>query len=67
YTNRGLGGHALTLAVRAAWGMTPAGASRVRRIWLHTSTSDHPHALPNYQNRGFGIFHPSDWQRDVLT
>ena len=46
----GLGGHLLTEAIRRAWDM---GASRV---WVHTCTLDHPHALANYQARGLRIF-----------
>jgi hypothetical protein len=45
---RGIGGHALTLALRTAWGLLP----HVRRVWLHTSSLDHPNALPNYRKRG---------------
>ena len=29
----------------------------VKRVWLHTATDDHPHALPNYLARGYQIFH----------
>jgi GNAT superfamily N-acetyltransferase len=47
FVGRGWGGHLLTLAVRAAWGMRP------ERVWLHTCTLDHPAALPNYLKRGF--------------
>ena len=46
----GIGGHLLTQAVRNAWKM---GA---KRIWVHTCTLDHPHALANYQARGFKVF-----------
>ena len=46
----GLGGAMLTAAVQRAWDM---GASRV---WLHTSSLDHPHALPNYRARGFRVY-----------
>lgn len=53
YVGKGLGGHALTLASREAWGVEPVGAESVRRIWLHTSTKDHPNALRNYRRRGF--------------
>ncbi len=49
----GLGGHALTLAVRVAWDGERPDAGPVRRVWLHTSTADHPNALHNYLNRGF--------------
>ncbi|WP_067462102.1 GNAT family N-acetyltransferase [Actinomadura macra] len=48
WIGRGIGGHALTLTIRKAWELAPA----TRRVWLHTSTLDHPHALPNYQKRG---------------
>lgn len=44
---RGLGKHLLSCAVRDAWAWAPA------RVWLHTCTLDHPHALPNYEKRGF--------------
>jgi GNAT superfamily N-acetyltransferase len=49
YIAQGLGGHLLTVATRQAWAL---GANRV---WLHTSTLDHPSALPNYLARGFQI------------
>lgn len=44
---RGLGGLLLNHAIRQAWAAAP------RRVWLHTCTLDHPHALPNYERRGF--------------
>ena len=50
FLGRGLGGHLLTEAVLHAW---DAGASRV---WVHTSTLDHPAALPNYLKRGFTVY-----------
>lgn len=53
---RGLGKHLLTLAVDQAW---RAGASRV---WLHTSTLDHPHALANYLARGFHIMKVEEYE-----
>jgi GNAT superfamily N-acetyltransferase len=56
FVGRGLGGHALTLAVRRAWAVEPVGAESVGRVWLHTSTRDHPHALTNYKRRGFRPF-----------
>jgi ribosomal protein S18 acetylase RimI-like enzyme len=53
---RGLGKHLLTLAVECAW---RDGASRV---WLHTSTLDHPHALANYQARGFRVVRREEYE-----
>jgi GNAT superfamily N-acetyltransferase len=51
FVGRGLGGHLLTLAIRLAWNL-----GEVNRVWLHTSSFDHPHALANYCNRGFRQF-----------
>jgi GNAT superfamily N-acetyltransferase len=59
FTGKGLGGFALTLAVRGAW---EAGAS-VRRVWLHTSSWDHPRALPNYCRRGFSPYRTEEGER----
>lgn len=52
FVGKGLGGFALTLGVQQAWAL----ASSVNRVWLHTSTLDHPRALPNYHRRGFRTF-----------
>ncbi len=55
----GLGKHLLSWAVRDAWSLRPA------RVWLHTCTLDHPHALPNYQKRGFTIYRTEHYDVDV--
>jgi GNAT superfamily N-acetyltransferase len=55
FHGRGLGGHLLTQAVQRAW---DDGASRV---WVHTSTLDHPAALPNYLKRGFTVYKREDY------
>ncbi|MBM3518381.1 MAG: GNAT family N-acetyltransferase [Alphaproteobacteria bacterium] len=47
YLGRGLGSYFLNWAVRRAWEFGP------RRVWVHTNTMDHPHALPLYQRFGF--------------
>jgi len=54
YVGRGLGSRLLAAAVREARAL---GATRV---WLHTCTKDHPHALSNYQARGFRVFRVED-------
>ena len=51
FVGQGLGGALLTAAVERAWSR-PA----TRRVWLHTCTLDHPHALRNYQSRGFRLY-----------
>jgi GNAT superfamily N-acetyltransferase len=50
YVGRGLGKGLLSAAAAEAW---RAGA---RRVWMHTSSLDHPAALPNYLARGFTVF-----------
>jgi GNAT superfamily N-acetyltransferase len=57
---RGYGGDFLTRIVREAWefaGVAPAHATSplAGRVWLHTSSWDHPHALANYRSRGFVV------------
>lgn len=48
FIGHGIGGHLLTEAVRRAWEIPGT-----KRVWLHTCTLDGPHALQNYQARGF--------------
>jgi GNAT superfamily N-acetyltransferase len=55
FVGRGFGGTFLTLATELAWSIaTPAG--QTRRVWLETHASDHPHAMSNYEARGFRVF-----------
>jgi GNAT superfamily N-acetyltransferase len=65
YVGRGFGGHLLSMAVRLAWDLETSGAGPVRRVWLHTSSLDHPHALPNYRGRGFRQFRITSRTRDI--
>jgi GNAT superfamily N-acetyltransferase len=51
FVGRGFGGHLLTLATRLAW-----DCGDVDRVWLQTTSLDHPHALHNYRSRGFRPF-----------
>ncbi len=55
----GLGRALLSAAIERAW---ESGADRV---WLHTSTLDHPSALPNYLKRGFTPFRTEDYQLEI--
>ena len=59
FIGRGLGGHLLTVGVQRAWAM---GA---RRVWLHTCSLDSPHALANYQARGFRVYHKETAPRET--
>lgn len=49
HIGQGIGSYFLTLGVRLAWAVSPV----VSRVWLHTTSRDHCHALPNYEERGF--------------
>ncbi|TWD80002.1 ribosomal protein S18 acetylase RimI-like enzyme [Kribbella amoyensis] len=51
YQGRGFGAAFLTEVIRTAWTL----ADPTTRVWLQTSSTDHPHALPNYRRRGFQI------------
>lgn len=56
FVGKGFGGPFLAIATQLAWDMTsPSGAS-TKRVWVQTSSRDHPHALPNYEARGFRTF-----------
>ncbi|MEV6711594.1 GNAT family N-acetyltransferase [Lentzea sp. NPDC051208] len=61
FTGRGLGGHFLTVVTRTAW---EAGATRV---WLRTSSYDHPHARASYEARGFRLFKTETRERELVT
>ena len=51
WRGRGFGAGLLSAATQQAFD------ARARRIWLHTATDDHPHALPNYRARGYRVYH----------
>lgn len=55
FQGRGLGKRLLTAAVERAF---DDGASRV---WLSTRTTDGPHAIPNYEARGFVVYR-TEWE-----
>jgi GNAT superfamily N-acetyltransferase len=62
---RGFGGHLLTQAVRLAWAAGQPDGAPTRRVWLHTASADHAHALPNYLARGFQVVR-SEVRRKVV-
>jgi GNAT superfamily N-acetyltransferase len=65
FIGRGFGAHLLTMGTRLAWKVEPPYGTRVRRVWLHTSSRDHPHAKPNYERRGFCPFRTERRQREI--
>ena len=54
FRGRGFGAGFLSLVTRLAWQMPEAAP--VRRVWLQTSSGDHPNAIKNYEARGFTTF-----------
>jgi GNAT superfamily N-acetyltransferase len=50
FHGRGFGKHLLS------WGVQRAFDDGAERVWLHTCTLDGPHALANYQARGFAPY-----------
>ena len=61
FTGRGLGGHLLCDAVEHGRSIGSG------RVWLHTCTADHPHALANYRARGMQRFKEEEKYEDVET
>ena len=50
YIGKGIGGYALSEAIKKSF------KKNIKRVWLHTSTLDHPNALKNYIARGMRVF-----------
>ncbi|MEU5883553.1 GNAT family N-acetyltransferase [Spirillospora sp. NPDC047279] len=58
FVGHGHGGHLVEQCVRRAWLRGETWAERTgpaTRVWLRTSTLDHPNALGNYRARGFKV------------
>ncbi|HEU4397230.1 MAG TPA: GNAT family N-acetyltransferase [Actinomycetota bacterium] len=65
FVGRGFGSHLLTLGTRLAWEAEHPDKAPTRRVWLHTSSRDHPNARPNYERRGFRGFRTEHRRRDI--
>ena len=50
FFGQGLGAELLAAAIAHAWQLQPS------RVWVHTCSLVHPHALHNYQSRGFKVY-----------
>ena len=53
FIGQGLGGWFLTMVTELGWTQMSQASNPTTRIWVQTSSRDHPHALPNYERRGF--------------
>jgi GNAT superfamily N-acetyltransferase len=51
FIGRGLGSYLLQAVIDRAW-----SSRSIDRLWLHTSTFDHPRALSVYQRAGFVVY-----------
>ena len=51
FIGKGIGGYLLTQAIRSAWEQ-----EGTKRVWVHTCSNDHPHALGNYKARGLSVY-----------
>lgn len=58
FRGRGIGGHLLSYGTARAWDLAARwpGLAATRRVWVHTCSLDGPHALANYERRGFRVF-----------
>jgi GNAT superfamily N-acetyltransferase len=58
FIGNGLGGWLLNKALERAWAIPGT-----RRVWLHTCSLDGPHAVANYEARGFSpAGHQTEWR-----
>ncbi len=57
FQGRGLGKHLLSAGVVRAF------EDGARWVWLHTCTLDGPHALSNYQARGFRAYRTETYEQ----
>ncbi|MEU6343939.1 GNAT family N-acetyltransferase [Streptomyces sp. NPDC046977] len=58
FRGRRIGGHLLSFGIARAWDLAERWPERTptKRVWVHTCSLDGPHALANYERRGFRIF-----------
>lgn len=63
---KGLGAPVLVAGARLAWEARSPDGNPTTRVWLHTSSLDHPHAIQNYERRGFSRFRTERKQRELV-
>lgn len=70
FVGRGFGGAALAEGTRIAWSVVHTRGNQrnpTKRVWLHTASIDHEHALKNYLARGFTIYDVVQEQKELST
>jgi GNAT superfamily N-acetyltransferase len=61
FIGKGFGGPLLSHAIQSAWDWD------AKRVWVHTCTLDHSHALANYQARGMKIYKTETATKEILS
>lgn len=58
FRGRRIGGHLLAHGIERAWDLAERwpGLAPTERVWVHTCSKDGPHAMANYQRRGFRLY-----------
>ncbi|MGI5260926.1 GNAT family N-acetyltransferase [Streptomyces angustmyceticus] len=58
FRGRRIGGHLLGYGTERAWDLAERwpGLPRTERVWVHTCSLDGPHAMANYERRGFRVY-----------
>ncbi|MCQ4083103.1 GNAT family N-acetyltransferase [Streptomyces sp. RB6PN25] len=69
FRGRRIGGHLLSYGTARAWDLAQRWPHRppTKRVWVHTCDLDGPHALGNYQRRGFRLFETRTEQEEKPT
>jgi GNAT superfamily N-acetyltransferase len=67
FIGRGIGGYLLTVGTARAWDLATRWPERAptARVWVHTCTLDGPHALANYEARGFRVYDVTEKDEDL--
>ncbi len=60
FFGKGFGGFMLSEAIRLGF------LEKVKRVWVHTCSLDHPNAILNYQARGMKIFKNETLERKAI-
>ncbi|WP_431041620.1 GNAT family N-acetyltransferase [Streptomyces sp. P1-3] len=58
FQGRRIGGHLLSYGTARAWDLAERwpGLPATTRVWVHTCSLDGPHAMANYERRGFRLY-----------
>ncbi|MCW2942344.1 MAG: family N-acetyltransferase [Actinomycetia bacterium] len=68
FVGKGYGGYLVEQCARRAWqrgSLWAGGSGPCSRVWLQTSTLDHPNAIANYVKRGFKVAREKTMNKSV--